>query len=428
MLFTRAANVTLERRAHTAPGAQWGNSDPPSPGSHGGMSASGTHVSENTALQVAAVYGSVSVIAGAVSALPLELFSSTDPATKRRLPPGLLLTKPYAEISRIDWLKQYVMSMALRGNFYGYVVERDTDLYPTQIQPIHPDWVSVRRISSGPDKGRPDYRFFGQKVSTDNVFHIRNLSLPGALVGLNPIEMLRITLGLARAADLYGGSFFANSALPTGVLEVEDDMTPDAVKRLAVQWRDAHQGVDSAHMPAVLTGGAKFHAISMTPEDSQFLESRQFSQGEISGMIFRVPPHMIGLVSKSTSWGTGIAQQEQGFVTNTLIDYLGPLEEAFTEIGPQDGRVNKFKVSTRMRGDKLQRYQAYGLGLAGGFLCPDDAREEEDMKPLPDELGQTYMVPINSQTLEQAVKDTMTPPIPPPPAVDDTQGEGGKDG
>ena len=418
MLFQRAAAHLSEQRAVLG---EWGTSDPPSNSSIGGFVEAGQTVSEYTALQIAAVYGSVSIIADACSTLPIQTFSSENPATRRELPLGPLITAPYAEISRIDWVVQYVTSMALRGNFFGHIIERDAQLYPSQIQPVHPAYVTVRRIRSGSDAGRPEYRFQGQRVPVDDVFHVRNLTVPGSLVGLNPIEQLRVTLGLARAQDLYGGAYFANSANPSGVIEIEGEMNDLETRRLAIEWRDRHGGTENAHMPAVLTGGAKFKAISITPDDSQFLQSRGFSQGEISGMIFRVPPHMIGLVDRTTSWGTGIAEQEQGFVTNTLMGYLVRLEEALTAVGPKDGRVNRFNVSRRLRGNRLQRYQAYGLGLAGGFLCPDDARAEEDMPPLPDGLGQTYMVPINSQTIKQAVAESTIPASQSAP-----QGEGGR--
>lgn len=368
-----------------------------------GGGVGGASISENTALQVAAVYGSVGVIADSVGTLPLERWSSTEPATMRQLDPGPLLVQPYEEISRIDWMVQYVMSMALRGNFYGHIVDRDRDLYPRQIKPIHPDQASVRRL---PSSGRVEYRFNGRPVPIDDVFHIRFLSTAGSLVGLNPIEYLRNTLGLARSATLYGSSFFDNSAIPSGVIEVEDELDEDETLAMARAWMEAHQGVGKANLPAVLTAGAKFNAINLTPEDAQFIGSRQFSQGEISGMIFRVPPHMIGIVDRSTSWGRGIEQQERGFVTNTLAGYIGRLEETLTALhpGPQ---VVRFNLSHRLRGAKLERYQAYSLGALGGWLCADDIRAEEGMRPVPDGQGKTFMVPINSEPLAVALKQTL---------------------
>lgn len=421
MLFSRAASVTLERRANA--GQQWGNTDPPPPGYAGGGSPTGIAVTESTALQIGAVYGSVALIADACATLPLEQFSSSNPATKKLLPAGPLLTDPYSEISVEDWIVQYVTSMALRGNFFGRIVERDAELYPLQIQPVHPDDMIVRRRYA--DK-RIEYRIRGKVVPTDDIFHLRWISTAGSVVGINPIENLRIMLGLARAEEMYGSAYFGNSALPGGVIEVEDDLDADETLAMAREWKNAHGGLNRQHLPAILTGGATFRPISITPQDSQFLESRAMSQANISGLIYRIPPHMIGQTDKTTSWGTGIDIQEMGFVTNTLRPYLWRLEKALTRIGRQDGRVVKFNLSERLRGDILKRYQAAGIGLAGGFLCPDDVRGSEDMPPLPDGLGQTYMVPINSQTIKQAVQETMTPATPPPSG--DTGGGGKANG
>lgn len=419
MALIKRAVATLERRS-TPAGAEWGNSVPPTNGSLGGGVA-GTVVSEKTALQVTAVYGSVGVLADGLATLPIDLYNSNDPAVRRKLPLTSLLLDPYEEISQIDWLTQYTISMALRGNFYGHIIERDANLYASQIKPIHPDNARVRRL---PD-GTLEYRYNGQVVPIDEVFHVKYLSVPQSLVGLNPIEYLRNAFGLARAEDLYGASYFQNSANPGGVIEIEDDLDDDETLAMAKTWMQAHQGIGNANLPAVLTGGATFKPITITPEDSQFLESRQFSASTISGMIFRVPPHMIGIVDRSTSWGTGIEQQERGFVTNTLGGYLRRLEKALTSLHPPSQYV-RFDLNERLRGDRLQRYQAYGIGVAAGFLCPDDARAEEFMAPLPDGLGQTFMVPINSQTIEAAVQATMEPARQsPPPSGDAGDQQGG---
>jgi len=356
-------------------------------------------MSQTGALQVLAVYGSVGVIADALATLPWERWSTEDAAKRKKLPLTELLKKPYVEISRMDWLTQYAMSMCLRGNFYGDIVERDQDFNPSQIKPMAPDACSVRRNA----QGFPEYRFNGKVVPTDRVFHIRNLSLAGSVAGLNPIQYLRLAINKARMQDEYAAAYLTNSANPEGVLEVEDELDPDETVALARSWNAAHQGVGRAHLPAVLTGGMKFNPISVNPKDSQFLESMQYSASAISGMIFRVPPHMIGIVDRSTSWGTGIEQQERGFVTNTLGRYIGAMDEAMTEAAP-GGNYVRLNLDERLRGDKLQRYQAYALGTAGGWLCADDVLAAEDMPPLPDGQGQNYMVPINSELLAQALQ------------------------
>lgn len=389
MSLTRRAFAATERRA----AGEWGDSTPPPPGS----TLTGA-TSEMRALQVLAVYGSVDIIAKAVASLPWQRFSTSDPATRRELPLTQILKKPYVEIRRTDWLIQYVMSMALRGNFYGQILERDQDFFPTQIKPIHPDRATVRRLPSG----LPEYRFNGKIVPTDNVFHIRNLSVAGALEGLNPIEHIRLALLLASSADQYGAEFFANSALPGGTIEVEDDLDPDEAVKLARVWLATH-GPGNRHLPGVLTGGAKFNTISVNPADSQFLETRQYSASAISGMIFHVPPHKLGMTEKTTSWGKGIEEQDRGFVTDTLGGYIGALEEAVDELHP-DEQYCRLNLAARLRGDSLQRAQVGALGTAGGWLCADDVRAIEELPPLPNGMGQNFMVPINSELLAQALQ------------------------
>jgi HK97 family phage portal protein len=394
-ILRRALAQLSEQRG--APGyLPWGDSTPPPP-SAGAAATAGTTVNEQTALQVAAVYGSVNVIADAVSSLPIDLMSSPHRRSGSMLAPTPLITQPFEEISRQDWWTQFAVSLALRGNFFGHKLDRDPrTLFPRQIKPIHPDNARVRR---NPD-GTIEYRFHGQVIPTDDVFHVRYMSVAESLVGLNPVEYLRNILGVARAGDLYAASFYQNSANPSGQILVPDDLDAEEAKALKNEWMQSHGGLGAAQLPAVLTGGMKFEAISITPEQAQFLQSRQYSASTISGQIFRVPPHMIGIVDRTTSWGTGIEQQEMGFVRNTLIGYLSRGEEAITAEHPA-GQFMKFDLSERLRGDRLQRAQAASLEIASGYLLPDEARADEDRSPLPGGIGQTAMAPINAQSLKQ---------------------------
>lgn len=392
-LIRRALNISMERRG--APGTlEWGNSTPPSNGQLGG-SVAGTTVTEQTSLQIAAVYGSVSVLADAVASLPIHIVNDPESPSRKRLPPPQLIKEPYSEISLTDWWVQYTVSLALRGNFYGQIIDRDSELYPTQIKPIHPDQTNVRRLPSG----EIQYRFLGKIVPNRDVFHVKYISVPGALLGLNPVEYLRNSFGLARATDLYGNTWFANSAMPSGVIKVPEDLDIDEVVEMGRGWTAMHQGIGQSSLPAILTGGAEFQAISMNPEDSQFIATKGFSQGEISGMIFRVPPHMIGIVDRSTSWGRGIEQQETGFVRNTLASYLVRGERALTTLLRPKEFV-EFDIDQRMRGDRLERYQAYSLGMLGGWEVADEIRAEEGKAPLPNGVGKVSLAPINTEPIE----------------------------
>jgi HK97 family phage portal protein len=413
----RALGAALERRG-ADPRAPWGDSTPPSNGSLGG-SAAGTVVTEQTALQVAAVYGSVGVIADSVSSLPLDLMTSPHRRLGQMLPPSPLLARPYEEISVTDWWVQFVFALALRGNFFGQIVSRDPDLYATQVKPIHPDHATVRRLSNG----ALEYRFNSRPVGAEDVVHVRLYSTSESLYGLNPIESMRQVFGGARLADLYGNAFFMNSARADVVIEVPDDLDEDETKALAKAWKQAHQGIGQSSLPAVLTGGTKLsQPITVSPQDAQFLETKQFSAGQIAGTIFRVPPHMIGLVDRTTSWGTGIEQQELGYVRNTLQGYLTRGARMMTALH-RPGQYVTFDLSERLRGDRLQRAQASTLEIASGYLLPDEARAGEDRPPLPGGIGQTALAPINAQALKDLALNSIAANQPqeqqPPPAQGD---------
>jgi HK97 family phage portal protein len=375
------------------PTLPWGDTTPPTNGMLGG-SVAGTVVSERNALEVAAVYGSVSVLADAVSTLPVRQYRKNLSGPDIEVQPSPVVTQPFVEISQQDWFIQGMVSLTLRGNSYSQILQRDSNtLLPTQLKPIHPDNMRVRRV-----RGLVEYRVGGVVVDTDDIVHVRNLQAPGAVIGLNPVEYLRNTIGGARAADLYGLSYFSNSANPSGIISVEGDLDEDETKELGLAWKQAHQGIGQAHLPAVLTGGAKWQQIQINPEDAQFLQSRQFSQSEISGMVFRVPPHMIGIVDRSTSWGTGIEQQELGFTRNTVGGYLLKWQTALTACVPP-GQYVKFDLDARLASDKLTRYQAHLIGRTAGFETIADIREEEDLTPLGpeyDEMAHDPMAPLNS--------------------------------
>lgn len=409
-LLRRAATTVRERRG-ADPTLPWGDTTPPSNGMLGG-SVAGTYVSEKTALEVAAVYGSVAVLADAVSTLPLRQYRKNLNGPDIEVEPSPIIKQPFIEITQQDWFVQGMVSLSLRGNSYSLVTQRDPNtLLPTQLKPIHPDNVRVRRIQDG----SIEYRFGGAVIDIDDVFHLRNLQVPGSVVGMNPIEYLRNTIGVARAQDLYGQSFFANSANPSGVIYTDEDLDEDETLDLARSWKMAHQGIGAANLPAVLTGGMKWEQISINPEDAQFLESRQFSQGEISGMIFRVPPHMIGIIDRSSSWGTGIEQQELGFTRNTVGGYLLKWQTAFSSCVPA-GQYVKFDLDARLASDKLTRYQAHMLGRTGGWETIADIREEEDMIPLGpeyDEMAHDPMAPLNSAQAGAAIPGAPQPPANP---------------
>jgi HK97 family phage portal protein len=298
-ILTREGNY--ETRS-ASPYQPWGSTAPPSPGMAAGeYSPGGIAVTEKTALQLVAVWGSVSLIADSIATLPLKQWrlAGGEPKEMEAAP---VIQQPWPEITQRDFVMQGSLSMLLRGNLWGQIVARDQKLeaYPEIVKLVHPDHA---RITRNPTNGQIEVRYWRDDVPLENVTRAMALSIPEGLEGLSPIEYLRNTMGLARAQDLWNGAFFANSARPDGVIEVPGDYDDDEVKAALDSWLQAHQGINYAHLPAFLTGGAKWTPITMKPEEVQFLQQMQFSANSISGYIYRIPGHMLSQMEKETSWG-----------------------------------------------------------------------------------------------------------------------------
>jgi HK97 family phage portal protein len=248
------------------------------------------------------------------------------------------------------------------------------------------------------------WRFGNEKVPTEDVFHVRYQSMPGHMLGLNPIQVMRYSFGLAHGLDIHAEQFFANSAAPPGVIQTKRELNLESADKMKASWNSKFQGLHRTGEVAILDNESEFKPIAINAQDQQLLESRKYSAEEISGVVFRIPPHMVGLNERSTSFGRGIEQQERGFVANTLAGYLCRGERAMTALLPKGNYAN-FDISHRIRGSELERAQIGSLGTLGGFFLPDDVRGKFfDMPPLPNGEGDHLSVPQNTELLEAALE------------------------
>jgi HK97 family phage portal protein len=373
----------------------------------GYASDAGVQVNERRALGLPSVFACVRVIAEAISATPFNAVREVD-GVSERLPAGSspLVESPFADVSTQIGLFQMVSSLALRGNAFCVVVGRDRLSRPTQLMTVHPDDVGVRR--------RPDgtmvYQVGREDVAIEDIVHIPLFALAGSKWGLSPIDVAAQGIGVAIATESYAARFFGQGATTTGVIEVDMDLDDTQARRLATAWQAAHGGYRRAHLPAVLTSGAKYNPITVPNDAAQFLESRNFQRSEIA-MLFGVPPHMIGDVDKTTSWGTGIQQQSIGFVRYTLRGYFSRIENTFSQLLPPD-QFARFDLRDLLRGDLSERYAAYQIGRNGGWLSINDIRRDEGFEPI-DGVGDDYLLPMNSSLNGADIASLNTPKEPP---------------
>lgn len=382
----------VERRAATPTNgaSDWGAGAVIPTNGQLGYTMAGVQVSESTAMSLATVFTSVAIVSDSISSLPLKVYERTTDGVNvpvARTP--ALIDCPWPGSTRQDWLGQVLVSLLLRGNAYGIICARDSLGYPSAIQLIHPDAMQCRMVA-----GQVEYRLSNRVVDPEMIFHVPAMASPGSGIGMDPISYMRSSLGGAIAAERYGNSFFQNSAQPSGVLETSEDLSPRETLELARAWRSAHQGVSSAQMPAVLTGGVQFKSISLSPEAAQFLETRKFSAEEIAA-FFRVPRHLALGGDDKTANVVGLEAIELQFVTYCLGPWMNRIENKMNTYLPV-GQVCKFDLSERVRAPSLERYQRYTLARNSGILSVNEIRAAENLPPLAaDQCGDDHWSPLN---------------------------------
>lgn len=353
-----------------------------------GRTWAGKSVTERSAMQLTAVYACVRIISETVASLPLHVYEYM-PNGKEKVHTHplyrILHDIPNPEMNSFVMREVMMNHLLLWGNSYSQII-RNGKGEVVEIYPLLPEKMSLER---GKD-GMIYYKYLSDTQGMavfrkDEILHIVGLGFDG-LVGYSPIAMAKNALGLAIAAEEYGSGFFSNSGTPSGVLE-HPGILKDP-KKIRDAWMDAYGGSGNSHKVAVLEEGMKFNPISINPQEAQFLETRKFQTNEIC-RIFRVPPHMIADLEKSSF--NNIEQQSLDFITNTIRPWLVRIEQSifqqlFTE-KEQEKYFVKFNVDGILRGDFQSRMNGYAVGRQNGWLSANDIRELEDLNRIPDDLG-----------------------------------------
>jgi HK97 family phage portal protein len=370
-----------------------------------------------------AVLACVRLLADTIASLPWKAYKRGRNGIPIEVKPQpTILRQPFPNFDLFQYKWMMVASMALRGNFYGYVTSRDNRMQPTAVLPLHPDIVFLERRPDILMWFDPIYRIMGERVPEEDMVHIRRFTMPGEPWGLSPVRQAAVAIGMGLAAEEYGFRYFKESANPSGLLMTDQDLDETAVTRQQQNWITTHGG---RRLPAVLTSGFKWQNLSITPEESQFLATRKFQRSEIA-MMYGIPPHMIGDVEKTTSWGTGIEQQNIGAITYTFRAWTSPIESVFSAFLPAQQYV-KFDYNALLRGDIKTRYAAYDQAIHSGWLNVNEVRSKEEMEPIgPD--GDIYLQPVNYAPLGFMPSSMQARPHPVGPAhLPDNAISGGED-
>ncbi len=370
----------------------------------GVQSDAGVPVSETTALRTPAVWRAVNVIAGVSSALPMPTYKV---GTKTKQPFDLL-ANPHPDLTPVElWRFAYTFRV-LWGN--GYVQKlRNGAGQVKELWPVSSDRVQVDR--ERPSDDNPSGKWFWvtddwgtvHRLSPYHILHIPGLGYDG-LTGCSPVRMAAQGIGLAQAAEKSAARLFGNGNMVGGVLQTEQRLEPDQAERLKARWKAKMSGVHNSHEIAVLDSGASYKSVAMPNVDAQFLESREFENAEIA-RIFGVPLFLLMETSKSTSWGTGLEQQAQGWVTFDLNPtWLTPTEQRVTKELLPPSLYAKYQMGGLLRGDSAGRATFYRAMRDVGAYSANDILDLEDKPPLEGPEGDLrlqpmYMAPLGSNPL-----------------------------
>ena len=379
-----------------------------------GGSSSGKTVTERSAMQMTAVYSCVRILSEAVAGLPLHFYRYTEDGGKEKAIDhplySLLHDEPNPEMTSFVFRETLMTHLLLWGNAYAQIIRNGKNEI-IALYPLMPNKMDVSRDKSGQlyytyvTQPEEAHTMKGTVVylNPSEVLHIPGLGFDG-LVGYSPIAMAKNAIGMAIACEEYGAKFFANGAAPGGVLE-----HPGTIKdpqRVRESWQSTFGGSGNSNKIAVLEEGMKYTPIGISPEQAQFLETRKFQINEIA-RIFRVPPHMVGDLEKSSF--SNIEQQSLEFVKYTLDPWIVRWEQSIRRalLTPEEKKKYfvKFNLEGLLRGDYQSRMNGYAIGRQNGWMSANDIRELENQDRIPaEEGGDLYLVNGNMLPIKTIIE------------------------
>lgn len=372
----KSIKEALEDGTYGQPGhGWWGSGMVWNPGAPSGVTAP---------TQISAVFACQRLIADGIATLPAQTYTRVGPERiEYDLPQFLRFSDG---LTRVQYLTQIVMSLLTDGNAFAAVVRHHGAIQ--ELVPLDPSQITVKKVGR-----RILYEWQEEDFTPAEILHVPGLMEPGELRGMSPIRAAREVIEIAGQAQRHGKAWFQNAAVPPAVIKMpaapgsavnQGEADRARARLIADTWNETHGGTSNAGKVGVLIGGAELTSVALSNADSQWLESRQFSVQEIA-RIFGVPPHLIADSSNSTSWGSGLSEQNRTFGQFTLRPWIERIEDAHNRLLDLEGKGDvfwKINLDALLRADLGDRYDTYAKGITSGFLTPNEARRWEELPPV----------------------------------------------
>lgn len=385
----------------------------------------GVNVTPLRAMQQATVYSCVKVRSETFAQLSPVIYERTTDGRKVQRNDHwlarLLRENPGDGVTPFEFAETLCAQTDIFGNRYHYIVWKGEEV--ERFVDIPQNEISIER-----DKATREirYKLTGLKVAGKEYFtrrdilHVRDLSLDG-LKGLSKIDQCRNTFGLQIACEQHGGNVFRNGAAPNATMEFPHKLTEDQHKRLQKDLDENWNGSKS-NRSMILESGGKLVPFAMPNKDAQFLETRQFGRTEICG-IFRVPPHMVGDLSRSTF--SNMEQESANLVQYSLAPLVRRVESVINStLLAGTPFYLEYLIDSLVRGDIKTRMESYSRAISSGIMTPDEARAKENLEPDPSGAGKKLFMMANVVPIESAGK---VPAQPEPAPQDNNDGQSAQD-
>ena len=357
------------------------------------------------ALTLTAVWCAIRLLAESVSSLPVSVYSKQangDKLEDSKSPIyNLVKFKPNYYQNKITFFEFIMLSICTEGNSYVQIVRNNSGT-PVQLICLSPSDVSVVV-----NNNELFYQVDGGSVlDSSDVLHFKTITDDG-VTGLSPIDQCAKALNWGVSLEEFGSTFFSNGAKPSSILQTDRALSDTALQRLKTSFNNNYGKLKNSNSTIVLEEGLTFKPISISPEQAQFLSSRQFSIEEVA-RIFNVPPHMLKDLSKSSF--NNIEMQSQEFVTYTLMPYITRIEQ---EMNLKLFRTNElgktfieFNVNGLLRGDVKSRTEAYKTAITNGYMSINEVRQKENLNSI--EGGDKHFMQMNMTTIDKIGEDAIS--------------------
>ncbi|SDG95479.1 phage portal protein [Klenkia brasiliensis] len=338
-----------------------------------GTASSAVPVGWGGSLAIPAVWAAVRLRANLLASCPVDVYRRRPDGTTEQVATPPVLATPAAGQDVGSWLHASQVSLDLRGNAYGRIVDWDPRTFlPAQIELLHPDDVVVTDRD-----GETRYWVRGKRVEAREIWHERCNETPGSPVGASPIAVAAQALGIQLAAQQFGSDFFRDGAHPSALLTSEDELVGDQARVAKRRFMDVLRGRE----PLVLGKNWKYQPLSVAPGESQFLELMQFGVEQVARM-FDLPAEMIGGSSSGSSVTyANVEQKSQDFLAYRFGTVVGRRERALSRLTVR-GQFVKLNTAALLRTDLMTQYKAFELGLKNKFLGLDEVRQLMDRPPM----------------------------------------------